>query len=129
MIVSEEIGDAGVYYAFRDKKTKLYLGYDGFDTDFAKGISPFIHEYQLVSEFNKRLLTKTNLEIIDLLTIQTMGSKEWQQLGGVNAIDIVRLGIQVDGTIFTPTQLLDLFMNTEQELDFDTTEWEDAEDA
>ena len=107
----------------------MYLGYDGFDTDFAKGISPFIHESQLVSEFNKRLLTKTNLEIIDLLTIQTMGSKEWQQLGGVNAIDIVRLGIQVDGTIFTPTQLLDLFMNTEQELDFDVTEWEDAEDA
>ena len=39
MIVSEENDDAGVYYAFRDKKTKLYLGYDGFDTDFAKGIS------------------------------------------------------------------------------------------
>lgn len=90
----------GVCYAFRDKATQMYLGYDGFDTDFAKGISPIIHEQEVVDELNKRLLTKTHDEIIDLLTAKTMSSKAWKELGGITKVDIVRLDIEAEGHVF-----------------------------
>lgn len=119
----EEISCSGIYYAFRNKKTQLYVGYDGFDTDFARGISAFIHEYELVSEFNKKLITKTSLEVVDLLTTHPMSSKEWTQLGGFNNLEIVRLEFHVDGTKFTPSELLNLFMSSDTDPDFEEIEF------
>ena len=119
----ELVLDTGVYFGFRDKKSQLYLGYDGFDTDFAKGISPCIQHTELISEFNKKLITKSHLEIVDLLTSQSMGSKEWKQIGGIANIEIIRLEMATEGLIFSPSQLLSVFMSEDtDEIDFQQIE-------
>lgn len=118
-LLEEGLCIEGVSYAFRDKATKLYMGYDGFDTDFAKGISPIIQDQDVIAELNKKLLTKTHDEIIDLLTAQTFSSKAWKELGGIAKVDIVRLEIIAEGQVFSPTGLLNLFMSEENNVDYE----------
>jgi len=121
-MLNEELCDIGIYYAFRDKKTQRYIGYDGYDTDFAKGLSPIIEEYEITIEFNKRLFTKTHPEIVEMLTNEPMGSKAWNQLGGIAKIEIVRLEISVEGQVFTPSALLNLISSEDTDIDYEEME-------
>ena len=123
-LIDDELCDTGIYYIFRDKRTHLYVGYDGFDTDFVKGISAFIKHHEIVEEFNKKLVIKTHPEIINLLTTQTMGSKEWKQLGGINNIEIVRLELITEGRVFTPSGLLNLISRDDTDIDYEEVETE-----
>src|ERR1035437_2934647 len=117
-MIEEVLCNKDVYYAFRNKRTQLYIGYDGFDTDFARGISPIIKELDIIAEFNKRLLIKTRLEIIDMLVNQPMGSKVWTQLGGIASVEIVRFEMTAEGTVFTPSDLVRLVSSEETEVDY-----------
>lgn len=120
-LLEEGVYDSEIRYAFRNKTNGLYVGYDGFDTDFKRGISAFIREQELVPEFNKKLITKSHPEIIQLLTNSGMQSKEWNELGGFKNLEIVRFEIALDGKIYTPLNLLNLILASENEEDYEDT--------
>lgn len=120
--VYEGVYDSEVLYAFRNKNSGLFVGYDGFDTDFKRGISDFIREQDLVTELNKKLITRTHQEILDLLTNKGMKSKEWDELGGFKSLEIVRLEVAIDGRVYTPLNLLNLILAADQdEIDYEDT--------
>ena len=128
-IVQLELADDVVYgsevlYAFRNKNSGFFVGYDGYDTDFKRGISDFIKEKDLISEFNKKLITRTHDEIIDLLTNKGLKSKEWDELGGFKVLEIVQLKVAIDGKVYTPLNLLNLILaadRDENEIDYEDT--------
>ena len=110
-LLEDGICDSTVLYAFRDKKTQLLVGYDGYDTDFYRGISAFLREHEIVSELNKKLVTKTHPEILALLTDVGMNDKQWKDLGGFINLEVVRLNIEVTGDAYHPVALLNLINN------------------
>lgn len=123
-LLEEGVYDSEVLYAFRNKNSGLFVGYDGYDTDFKRGISDFIKEKDLVSEFNKKLITRTHQEIVDLLTNKGMKSKEWDELGGFKALEIVHLEVAIDGRVYTPLNLFNLIIASERdenEIDYEDT--------
>lgn len=103
-------------YAFRDINTKLYVGYDGFDTDFYKGVSAFIQSYQLPSEINGRLITKTLSELKQLLT--TPSDKLWDRMGGMKTLEVVKLELGVSQEPITPNSLMNL-LKQQESFDFE----------
>lgn len=102
----DNISNFKVLYAFRDKRTELYIGYDGYDTDFSRGISACIEQKNLISEINRSLITKSHLEVVYLLVNHV--KQEWDKLGGFNNLDIVKLEVLIDGAVFSPADLLGL---------------------
>lgn len=98
--------DTEVLYAFVDRKTGLFVGYDGYDTDFSKGVSAFISQEDLIKNFNQKLITKTHSEIVELLTTKSMFATEWKRLGGFDTLLIVRVDIEFNGKIFEPLTLV-----------------------
>lgn len=117
--LEDGIRDELTVYAFRNKKEGLYVGYDGFDTDFSKGMSPFIREHELTNEYNKALYAVTHSEIVDMLTKRADHTKLWDRLGGFDNLDIIKLNIIADGTVYSPIDLLNLVMNEEHEIDYE----------
>jgi len=94
----------GEVFIFRDKKTGLYVGYDGYDTDFSKGISAFILEDDILNAFNKELI-HYNLQAIEEM-LSNSADKMWSKVGGVNKVDIVRMDIMIDGEAFSAADLM-----------------------
>jgi hypothetical protein len=124
LLDDDGVHDTEIVYAFRNKSSGLYVGYDGYDTDFKRGISDFIKERDLVTEFNKKLITRTHDEIIDLLTNKGMKSKEWDELGGFKTLEIVRMEVAIEGRVYTPLNLLNLILaadRDENEIDYEDT--------
>jgi hypothetical protein len=124
LLDDDGVHDTEIVYAFRNKSSGLYVGYDGYDTDFKRGISDFIKERDLVMEFNKKLITRTHDEIIDLLTNKGMKSKEWDELGGFKTLEIVRMEVAIEGRVYTPLNLLNLILaadRDENEIDYEDT--------
>ena len=97
-----------LYYSFRDRTSGLYVGYDGYDTDFKRGISAFITEDQLFTEFNRKLIIKTHDEIEELLTKRSMFDREWRDLGGFDHLEIVCMSFDLEARAFDPLELLQL---------------------
>jgi hypothetical protein len=114
----EGIGDDAIMYAFRDKKTQLLVGYDGYDTTFSRGISAFIKEHELLENFNTKLITKTHPEILKMLNDLPVNDKIWNELGGFANLEIIRLNVQVTGEAYTPGALLNMFNNQDLEVDY-----------
>lgn len=125
-LLEEGVYDSEVLYAFRNKNSGLFVGYDGYDTDFKRGISDFIKEKDLVAEFNKKLITRTHQEIVDLLTNKGMKSKDWDDLGGFKSLEIVRLEVAIDGRVYTPLNLLNLIIAAERGDDENEVDYEDT---
>jgi len=90
-------------YLFRDKKTGLYVGYDGYDTDFSRGISAFISEADIIPKFNKELIHHSLEETEDLL--KSPNDKRWVKYGGIDNLDIIRMDIMLDGEAFSASDL------------------------
>lgn len=112
----DSISNFEVQYAFRDKRTYLYVGYDGYDTDFSKGISAFIEEKNLISELNRTLITKTRQGLAQ------QQKQEWDKLGGFDNLDIVKLEVLVEGSLFSPSDLYRLVSGADLELDLEDVE-------
>lgn len=106
-------------YAFRNKKEGLYVGYDGYDTDFYKGLSPIVREHQLTNEYNKTLYTVNHADLVNMLTKRAEHAKLWERIGGFDNVEIVRLNLVMDGTVYSPIDFLNLVMNEEQEIDYE----------
>lgn len=90
-------------YLLRDKKTGLYVGYDGYDTDFSKGISAFIAEAEILKTFNKQLIHHSLEEIEALLKVPA--DKRWVKYGGYDNLDVIRMDVMLDGEAFSPSDL------------------------
>lgn len=118
-LAEEGIRDENTVYVFRNKTEGLYVGYDGYDTDFYKGTSAFIREQELTNEYNKKLYAVTHATIIDMLTKKKEYDKLWGRLGGFDNLEIVKLNVVADGTVYDPIELLNLVMNEEQEIDYE----------
>lgn len=103
-------------YAFRDVNTKLFVGYDGYDTDFYKGVSAFIQSYQLPSEVNSRLITKSLSELKQLLT--TPSDKLWDRMGGMKTLEVVKVQIGISLEPITPNSLMNL-LNQQESFEFE----------
>jgi len=108
--------DVEIYYVFRSKKSGLYFGYDGFDTDFYKGISPCIKQRELIKNLNSRLISKTWSEISEML-LKKNGA-EWKQLGSIDDLDIIKLEINADGEVHEPISLVNSLLQEEASSDF-----------
>lgn len=103
-------------YLFRCPTTGLYVGYDGYDTSFKRGISPCVRELELFSELNKKLICLSRTEVQKMLSDST--DKRWGQFGGPS-VEIVRVDLMMSGQAFTASDLAHVI----------TAEDEDAEDA
>jgi hypothetical protein len=96
---------ARTLYALRDRISSLYVGYDGFDTDFSKGISAFIAEEETLDTLNVHLLTLTEQQIIDLLR-KDAKDPEWKRLGDKDRLEVVRLSFTLKPEVCDPLVLL-----------------------
>lgn len=90
-------------YIFRDTATGLYIGYDGYDTTFAKGISPCVKESELLQALNVKLISATSDEMFEML--RDPSDKRWAKYGGHDKLEIIRLDLMIDGYAFSPGDL------------------------
>lgn len=105
-------------FIMRDRKTGLYVGYDGYDTDFSKGISAFIQQTELFERLNKELIHHTLEEMESLL--RTPNDKLWKKYGGYENLDIIRVDLMIQAEAFSPKDLSEiLLLERLEDEDFD----------
>lgn len=114
---SSGIYDESIVFVFRNKNSGNYVGYDGFDTDFAKGVSDCIDSRDVIAFLNTKLITKTRSDIIDLLSNKPVNGKEWKELGGIANLEIVQLTITIDGNPYSPSALLSMLTTSNSDVD------------
>jgi len=95
-------------FIMRDKRTGLYVGYDGYDTDFSKGISAFISQAELFDRLNKELIYHT-LEEMEIL-LRCPEDKVWVKYGGYDNLDIIRVDLLLQAEAFSPSDISQILL-------------------
>ena len=115
-LLDETVYDSAVFYAFRNKNSGRFVGYDGYDTTFSRGMSDIVEDNHVLDELNKKLVVRNHEEIVSLLTKPSLA--EWKSLGGFDNIEVVRFEIEGEGVVFSPDDLLSLIAREDTKDDY-----------